>query len=59
MTPTPALKAFEKLGFMFSVKNWSKKHILSASVLPHDTHPFHSVGRKDVQCGESPTGGFW
>jgi hypothetical protein len=34
-------------------------HNPPASVLPHDYHPFHSVCRKDMQCGESLTGGFF
>jgi len=44
---------------MFKGKNWPKKHTLTASVLPHDTNPFHSVYRKDMQCSESHTGGFY
>ena len=33
-------------------------HNPPASVLPHNTHHFHSVCRKDVQCSEFSTGGF-
>ena len=30
-----------------------------ACVLPHDSCHFHGVCRKDMQCGESLTGGFF
>ena len=36
-----------------------KTYTLTTSVLPHDNHPFYSVCRNGVQCGESPTAGFY
>jgi hypothetical protein len=29
------------------------------SALLHDYHPFHNICRKDMQCGESTTEGFY
>ena len=40
-------------------KTGPKTITLTAIALPHDTHPFHNVCRKDVQCGESSTAGFY